>query len=81
MTVLESDDRPSAPPGHHRAQRGRSDRQPLTSRGPLRIGFTGTIGALIAYGLAQAAIQARSVLVLLVVAMFIAPGSARAPIS
>jgi predicted PurR-regulated permease PerM len=42
--------------------------------GPLRVGFTGTIGALIAYGLAQAAIQARSVLVLLVVAMFIALG-------
>lgn len=41
---------------------------------PLRIGFTATIGALVAYGLAQAVIQARSVLVLLVVAMFIALG-------
>ncbi|CAA9412343.1 MAG: Uncharacterized UPF0118 membrane protein [uncultured Propionibacteriaceae bacterium] len=41
---------------------------------PLRIGFTGTIGALAAYGLAQATIQARSVLILLVVAMFIALG-------
>ncbi len=49
-------------------------RPPLTSMSPLRIGFTGTIGALAAYGLAQATIQARSVLILLVVAMFIALG-------
>jgi hypothetical protein len=41
---------------------------------PFRIGFVGTLGALVAYGLAQAIIQARSVLVLLVVAMFIALG-------
>ena len=41
---------------------------------PFRIGFVGTLGVLVAYGLAQAIIQARSVLVLLVVAMFIALG-------
>lgn len=41
---------------------------------PFRIGFTGAIGVMIAYGLFQALIQARSVLILLVVAMFIALG-------
>ena len=41
---------------------------------PFRIGFTATLGALVAYGLAQALIQARSVLILIVVAMFLALG-------
>jgi predicted PurR-regulated permease PerM len=41
---------------------------------PLRIGFTGTLGALLAFGLSQAIIEARSVLILIVVAMFIALG-------
>jgi predicted PurR-regulated permease PerM len=49
-------------------------RPPIHLMSPFRIGFTATIGALVAYGLAQALIQARSVLILLVVAMFIALG-------
>jgi predicted PurR-regulated permease PerM len=49
-------------------------RPPLQFMSPFRIGFVGTLGVLVAYGLAQAIIQARSVLVLLVVAMFIALG-------
>ncbi len=49
-------------------------RVPLNLMSPFRIGFTATIGALMAYGLAQALIQARSVIILLVVAMFIALG-------
>jgi predicted PurR-regulated permease PerM len=52
----------------------RRRRPPLNLMSPFRIGFVGTLGALVAYGLAQAIIQARSVLVLLVVAMFIALG-------
>ncbi|HEY6813448.1 MAG TPA: AI-2E family transporter [Propionibacteriaceae bacterium] len=49
-------------------------RPPVHLMSPFRIGFVGTLGVLVAYGLAQAIIQARSVLVLLVVAMFIALG-------
>ncbi|MBM7797367.1 putative PurR-regulated permease PerM [Microlunatus panaciterrae] len=49
-------------------------RRPLQLMSPFRIGFTGTIGAMLAYGLALAVIQARSVLILIVVAMFIALG-------
>jgi len=41
---------------------------------PLRIGFLGTLGVLLAYGLAQAVIRAQSVLILIVVALFIALG-------
>lgn len=52
----------------------RRGRPPLNLMSPFRIGFVGTLGALVAYGLAQAIIQARSVLVLLVVTMFIAFG-------
>ena len=48
--------------------------KPLTQMAPLRIGFTGTIGALLAYGLALAVIEARSTLILVVVAFFIALG-------
>jgi len=41
---------------------------------PFRIGFVGTLGVLGAYGLAQALIRAQSVLILVVVALFIALG-------
>jgi predicted PurR-regulated permease PerM len=41
---------------------------------PLRIGFVGAIGVLLAYGLAQAVIKAQSILILVVVAFFIALG-------
>lgn len=54
------------PPAPHRTR--------LYEMSPIRIGFTGTIGALTAFGLSQALIQARSVLILIVVAMFIALG-------
>lgn len=49
-------------------------RRLLQEMSPFRIGFTGMVGALLAYGLALAMIQARSVLILIVVAMFIALG-------
>ena len=39
---------------------------------PLRIGFVGTIGVLLAYALAQAVVKAQSILILVVVAFFIA---------
>jgi predicted PurR-regulated permease PerM len=41
---------------------------------PLRIGFVGTIGVLLAYALAQAAIKAQSILILVIIAFFIALG-------
>ncbi|MGO1973435.1 MAG: AI-2E family transporter [Propionibacteriaceae bacterium] len=41
---------------------------------PFRIGFFGTFGVLLAYGLSQTVVQARSVLLLIVVAFFIALG-------
>jgi predicted PurR-regulated permease PerM len=41
---------------------------------PLRIGFVGAIGVLLAYALAQAVIKAQSILILVVVAFFIALG-------
>jgi predicted PurR-regulated permease PerM len=49
-------------------------RRPLTLMSPFRIGFVGTVGALLAYGLARAVIQAQSILILIVVALFIALG-------
>jgi len=51
-----------------------AQRVTLTAMSPFRIGFIGTIGVLLAYGLAQALIRAQSVLVLIVVAMFVALG-------
>ncbi|HEX8509667.1 MAG TPA: AI-2E family transporter [Propionibacteriaceae bacterium] len=41
---------------------------------PFRIGFVGALGVLVAYGLARALIQAQSVVILTVVALFIALG-------
>ena len=49
-------------------------RVPINLRSPFGIGFLGTIGVLLAYGLAQALIQARSILILVIVAFFIALG-------
>lgn len=46
----------------------------LQNLSPFRIGLSGTIGALVAYGLSQAVVQARSVLILIIVALFIALG-------
>lgn len=56
------------PPGLHRT------RTPLNLMSPLRVGFVGALGVLLAYGLARALIQAQSVLILIVVALFIALG-------
>ena len=49
-------------------------RRPLTALSPLRIGFTGAVGVLLAYALAQAVVKAQSILILVVVAFFIALG-------
>lgn len=49
-------------------------RLPLQLMSPLRIGFVGTIGVLLAYALAQAVVKAQSILILVVVAFFIALG-------
>ena len=51
-----------------------SPRRALNAMSPFRIGFVGTIGVLLAYGLAQALIRAQSVVILIVVALFIALG-------
>jgi predicted PurR-regulated permease PerM len=49
-------------------------RTPLNLTSPLRIGFLGTVGVLLAYALARAVVAAQSVVILIVVAMFIALG-------
>lgn len=49
-------------------------RRLLTAMSPFRIGFVGALGVLLAYGLAQALIAAQSVVILVVVALFIALG-------
>jgi len=59
------------PEGAHPQPRPRT---PLNLMSPFRIGFVATIGALLAYGLARAVIQAQSILILVVVALFIALG-------
>lgn len=48
--------------------------KPLSRRSPFRIGFTGALGVAVAYFLVQGLIQARQVLVLLVVSLFLAVG-------
>ena len=62
-------DSPEATPAAQRRQR-----TPLNLMSPLRIGFVGALGVLLAYGLARALIQAQSILILIVVALFIALG-------
>ncbi|GAA1430728.1 AI-2E family transporter [Microlunatus lacustris] len=46
----------------------------LNQLSPFRIGFAGAVGVILAYALAQAVVQARSVIILVVVAFFIALG-------
>lgn len=53
---------------------GPRSRIPLNLTSPLRIGFVGAIGVLLAYALAQAVVRAQSILILVVVAFFIALG-------
>ncbi len=48
--------------------------RPISRRSPLRIGFTAAIGVALAYGLVQALVAVRSVLVLILVAGFLAIG-------
>lgn len=50
------------------------ERLSLTRMSPFRIGFAGALGVLLAYALAQAVVKAQSVLILVVVAFFIALG-------
>lgn len=56
---------PPAPTGSRRL---------LNQMSPFRIGFVGAAGVILAYALAQAVVQARSVIILVVVAFFIALG-------
>jgi len=49
-------------------------RRLLNQMSPFRIGFVGAVGVILAYALAQAVLQARSVIILVVVAFFIALG-------
>lgn len=49
-------------------------RRRLDQMSPFRIGFAGAVGVILAYALAQAVVQARSVIILVVVAFFIALG-------
>lgn len=53
---------------------GPVQRVTLTALSPFRIGFVGTLGVLVAFGLAQALIRAQSVVILIVVALFVALG-------
>ena len=48
--------------------------RPMNRRSPFRVGFAGTVGAGLAYLLYQALVNARSVLVLVLVAAFLAIG-------
>ena len=48
--------------------------RPLAPRSPLRIGFSAAVGVAIAYGLLNALIAVRSILVLILVAAFLAIG-------
>jgi predicted PurR-regulated permease PerM len=57
---------PQTPPQRRRTS--------LALMSPFRVGFVGTLGVLVAYGLSRAVVEARSILVLIVVALFIALG-------
>jgi predicted PurR-regulated permease PerM len=58
-----SPDRPFGRPG-----------RPMSTRSPFRIAFTAALGVAVAYGLVKAVIAVRSVLILLLVAAFLAIG-------
>jgi predicted PurR-regulated permease PerM len=68
-TTAETAETDGAPGAAHPRRR-----TPLNQMSPLRIGFVGALGVLLAYGLARAVIQAQSILILVVVALFIALG-------
>ena len=48
--------------------------RPMSKRSPFRVAFTATLGVALAYGLVQALITVRSVLILLLVSAFLAIG-------
>jgi len=48
--------------------------RPMSARSPFRIAFTATFGVAVAYGLVQAVLGVRSVLILLLIAAFLAIG-------
>jgi len=48
--------------------------RPMSGRSPFRIGFTAALGVALAYGLVQALVAVRSVLVLLLISAFLAIG-------
>jgi predicted PurR-regulated permease PerM len=48
--------------------------RPLRRTSPFYVGFVGGLGVLVAYGIIQALVQARQVIVLVVVSMFLAVG-------
>jgi predicted PurR-regulated permease PerM len=48
--------------------------RPLSRRSPFRIAFTGALGVALAYGLVQALVAVRSVLILLLISAFLAIG-------
>jgi predicted PurR-regulated permease PerM len=48
--------------------------RPMSSRSPFRLAFTATLGVALAYGLVQSLIAVRSVLILLLIAAFLAIG-------
>jgi predicted PurR-regulated permease PerM len=48
--------------------------RPLSGRSPFRVGFTAALGVALAYGLVQAVVAVRSVLVLLLISAFLAIG-------
>ncbi len=49
-------------------------RTPLNAMSPLRIGFLGAVGVLLAIALAQAVLRSQSILILVLIALFIALG-------
>jgi predicted PurR-regulated permease PerM len=61
---------PAEEPGRPYGTPGR----PLRRGSPFYLGFVGAVGVLVAYFLVQAVLQARSVLILIVVALFLAVG-------
>ena len=77
-TLGSRPDAPPAPRGTDPQAPGQAPgpkpRTPLNLMSPFRIGFVATVGALLAYGLARAVIQAQSILILVVVALFLALG-------
>jgi predicted PurR-regulated permease PerM len=77
-TLGSRPDLPPAPQGTDPNAPGQAPgprpRTPLNLMSPFRIGFVATVGALLAYGLARAVIQAQSILILVVVALFVALG-------